>query len=442
MKMPRVRFTVRRMMVAVAVMALLLSAWQYRLENASIDRSLMAIQLRAFAGGDAAQRRMALEDLAHSGPDDRVLPALAAGLADGDWQVRLAAASSLGAVGRGWVWSGAADEKIDRAMRALISAFDDARAEVRIEAMRSLEAIYAPARPRWNPGLRAAGATFEATERRAVALLLRQMSDSDPAIRTAAVRAFSRVGPAAGAAPDPVVRIMLSDPEREVRTAAAGALPTGWPTLPELYVPLLHRLKQARSLEERSLIGWAFSGLSAPPIESIPDLLEALSLGNWVLNKTVPTALAKLGPAARPALPALAKVAAGELADPRTSALEAAQAIVTIDRDSPEAQALLEPIVALFRDSREGGVRQQAEAAIAKYGPSAAPAVQSLRMALGSDDADVRRRAAFLLGTIGPAAWPALEELTVMARQELDPHIRQVAAIAIRRIDVKSALSL
>ena len=145
------RFTVRRMMVVVAVIGLLLSAWVYRVENASIDRSLTALQLRAFAGGDTAQRRMAIENLAHSGPDARVLPALVAGMVDGDWQVRLTAARSLGTVGRGWVWSGASGEKIDEAMRALIGAFDDARAEVRIEAMRSLEAIYTPARPFWRP---------------------------------------------------------------------------------------------------------------------------------------------------------------------------------------------------------------------------------------------------------------------------------------------------
>src|SRR5690242_20320277 len=107
MRLPRVRFTVRRLMAVVAVMGLLLWAWLYRRENAGIDRSLTAIHLRAFAEGDAAQRRMALEDLARSGPDDRarVLPTLAAGLVDGEWRVRLAAARSLGAVGRGWVWS-------------------------------------------------------------------------------------------------------------------------------------------------------------------------------------------------------------------------------------------------------------------------------------------------------------------------------------------------
>src|SRR5437868_3951842 len=104
MPLARVRFTVRRLMAVVAVMGLLLWAWLYRRENVSIDRSLTAIHLRAFAGGDVVQRRMAIEDLARSGPEDRacVLPALAAGMVDGDWRVRLAAARSLGTFGRGW----------------------------------------------------------------------------------------------------------------------------------------------------------------------------------------------------------------------------------------------------------------------------------------------------------------------------------------------------
>src|SRR5947209_5234619 len=97
MRLPRVRFTVRRLMVAVAVIGVLLWAWLYHVENASLDRSLTSLHLRAFAEGDAAQRRMAIENLAHSGRDDlaRVVPALAAGMVDSDWQVRLAGVKSL-----------------------------------------------------------------------------------------------------------------------------------------------------------------------------------------------------------------------------------------------------------------------------------------------------------------------------------------------------------
>ena len=279
---------------------------------------------------------------------------------------------------------------------------------------------------------------FEATERRAMAVLHRRMSDSDPAIRTAAVRAFSRVGSASGAGPDSLVRIMISDPAQEVRIAATFSLHTGWPALRELYPPLLHHLKQVQSIEERSAIGWTIRDLPAPPVESIPDLIEALALDHFVLNKTVPMALAKLGPAARPALPALARVATRELADSRaSSALEAAQAIVAIDSDSPEARALLQPVVAALRDSPMGYMRQQAAVVLARYGPSSASAVPALRDVLSRGPADVRGRAAFLLGTIGPAARPALKDLTAMARQDPDPFLRHVAAEAMKRIDVE-----
>ena len=211
MPLPRVRFTVRRLMAVVAIIGLLLWAWLYHRENASADRSWTTMQLRAFAAGDAVQRRMAIENLAHFGPGDRdrVLPALAAGMVDDDWQVRLAAAKSLGTVGRGWVWvwNGVAGEHVDLAMRTLVEAFDDPRAEVRIEAMRSLGALYTDVKaPSRSPGRRTAIEAFDATERRAVALLLRRMSDSDPAIRASAVHAFSRVGSASGASLDPLVR--------------------------------------------------------------------------------------------------------------------------------------------------------------------------------------------------------------------------------------------
>jgi HEAT repeat protein len=442
MRLPRVRFTMRRLMAFVAVVCLLLWAWRYGRDNASIDRSLTTIQLRDFAGGDPVQRRMAIEDLAHSGPDDRarVLTALAAGSVDSDWQVRLAAARSLGLVCRGWVRGSVAKEDVDLIMRALVGALDDQRAEVRIEAMQAMVSLYINHIPQIQlpGGHQPVGSTFAALEQRAADLLLQRMSDSDPASRSAAVHAFSWVGSASGAGPDPVVRMMVSDPVKEVRIAASFSLPQGMLSR-ELYSHLLRRLKQVHSIEERSAIGWAIGGnLPAPPVEAIPDLIEALALDHFALNKTVPMALAKLGPAGRPALPALAKAANRELADPKDfSAMDAALAIVTIDSNSPEAQALLHPMVALLRGSPSDFMRQQAAMALEKYGRSAVPAVQALRDALRTGTPEVRQRAAYLLGTIGPAARPALEELDAMARQSVDPRLRRFAVEATWRIEAE-----
>ncbi len=439
MRVPGIRFTVRRMMVAVAVVGVLCAAWLYRRENGNIDRSLTAIQLRASAEGSAVERRMAVENLAYSEPDDlaRVLPALAAGMGDGEWGVRLAAARSLGVIGPSWVRNGAAGEETELAMRALIRAVDDVRADVRVEAIRSLGALYETMAAPTSRGPRVATVTADTKDKRAIAPLLRRMNDTDPAVRTVALQTFAQGAPLSGASPDPVVAVMMNDPVPQVRAAAVGSLARGWPEPNRVYPLLLHRLKEAPSLEERSAIGWALGGLPPPPVELVPDLVDALSLDNFALRKTIPTALAKLGPAARPALPALAKAATRELVAPSFSALEAAQAIVSIDRDSVEAQALLEPVVALLRGSRENFVRQQAAVVLAKYGPSAAAAVQSLRGALRSDVVDVRARAAFLLGAIGPAARPALVDLTALANQDSDSRVRRAAADATRRIDVE-----
>jgi len=227
---------------------------------------------------------------------------------------------------------------------------------------------------------------------------------------------------------------MKNDPVSSVRAAAVSSLTQGWPNPDLTYPLLLHQLGVASSREERSAIGWAFGGLPAPPVATIPALVDAMATDDLVLRGTIPVALAKLGALARPALPALAKVAERELADPRYSALEAADAVVTIDPDSPEAQALLEPIAALLRDSPENFVQQQAAVVLSKYGASAAAALPSLRMALSRTSPGIRQRAVYILGRIGPAARPALEELNAMDRDDPDPATRRAIQEAVKRI--------
>ena len=309
MRLPRVRFTVRRLMVIVAVVGVLLWVWLYHRENASIDRSLTAIHLRASREATRRSDEWLSRNLP-AGPGPMTAPAscraLAAGMADGDWRVRLAAAQdALGVVGRGWVWNGASGEDIDLAIRALIRAVDDTRTDVRIEATRSLGSPLhrrenAESEP-WTPSGRgdvrgggtAGGRLTPATDDR-----LRPRDPYRLGLCFQPGRICRRQGP------DPLVGIMISDPVRDVRTAASLALPTGWSTLRELYSPLLDHLKEVRSIEERSAIGWAIADLP-PTHESIPDLIEALSLDNRALKTTIPTVMAKLGKAARPALPAL-----------------------------------------------------------------------------------------------------------------------------------------
>jgi HEAT repeat protein len=139
----------------------------------------------------------------------------------------------------------------------------------------------------------------------------------------------------------------------------------------------------------------------------------------------------------RAALPALAKIAVRELADPHHISVEALQAIPLIDADSVEAQTFLMPLVTLLRTSPDPRVRQQTTMVLAFYGPSAAAAVPSLGEALKSQNPDVRQEAAYLLGSIGPAARSQLAVLIDLERRDPDEAMRAVAANAIKRINVQ-----
>ncbi|WP_406700686.1 HEAT repeat domain-containing protein [Singulisphaera sp. Ch08] len=439
MRLPRVRFTVRRMMLVVAVVGLILAAWLYHLENRTVQQSLTGLHISALQAADATSRRIAVENLASVNANDlgRVVSRLLASLDDEDWKVRQAAARSLGSAIRGSVVArmGAVSEELDRGTRGLVRALGDQRTEVRLEAVVALGVLHDTVSiPSAASGGLRTNVTIGTKDGRALAPLLQLLNDPDPAVRIAAVRTFARIAPATGEDAAPVISVMKNDVAPEVRAAAASSLALGWPNPNLTYPLLLHQLGVASSREERSAIGWALGSLPAPPVATIPSLVDAMDPDDFVLRRTIPRALAKLGPLARPALPALAKAAERELADPRNSALEAADAIVTIDSDSSEAQALLEPIAALLRDSSENFIQQQATVVLSKYGASAAAALPSLRMTLSRASPETRQRVIYVLGRIGPAARPALEELNTMDRDNPDAASRQAIQEAVKRI--------
>ncbi|WP_165075227.1 HEAT repeat domain-containing protein [Paludisphaera rhizosphaerae] len=439
MPIPRIRFTVKRLMVAVAVVGLVLAAWLYRLENRNVEHALTGLQIGSIQAGDATSRRMAVENLASVNADDlgRVVSRLLAALEDEDWKVRQAAARSLGSAIRGSVTArnGAVGEELDHGTRGLVQALDDQQAEVRREAVMALGVLHDTVPlPSAAPGVRPTSVTIGTTDGRAVAPLLRLLNDPDPEVRSAAARTFARIAPTTGEGPASIISVMKNDAEPAVRAAAAGSLARGWPDSDLTYPLLLQQLGTASSREEHSAIGWSFGILPAPPLAMIPALVNALDPDDFILRRTIPNALAKLGPLARPALPALAKAAQRELAEPQNSALDAADAIATIDPDSPEAQALLEPIAALLRDAPQNYVQQQATVVLSKYGPSGAAAVPSLRTTLRQGSPDRRQRVLYLLGRIGPAAQPALEDLSKLERDNPDAALRQAIQEAVRSI--------
>lgn len=135
------------------------------------------------------------------------------------------------------------------------------------------------------------------------------------------------------------------------------------------------RRRLEKSLVHESMDGRSGLGSTLAPLTALPAFPE------WGLPETAADALARIGPAAVPAL----------------------------------MQAL---------DSKEPYVRERAAQAFARMGPEASAAVPALTRALRDGDPDVRRAAARALGQIGPAAETAIPALAVaMSQPEEDKEV-------------------
>jgi HEAT repeat protein len=271
---------------------------------------------------------------------------------------------------------------------------------------------------------------------------LEAMHDRLPQVRADAVRSYAHVARACSEPAGPLMAAAENDVDVKVRIAALRAVADDWPGEPFLYPKLFLRLKTVSSQEEKSAIAWILGSLDPPPLETIPALIEALSTNDLALRRSIPVALGKLGAAGRPALPALAQAARIELAG-QQSTYAAIAAIAAIARDSSEAQALIEPLTALLRGSQSAIQRQQAMFLLARFGPSAAPAIAALRDALKSENPELRQRASYVLASIGAAAQSAIPDLETLARDDPSHSVRQSAETAAKRLrqDVSLAAS-
>ena len=152
---PLFQFQLGKLMALVAVCAVLISAWLFRRDNATVERSLTGRSIRALAEGDKAQRLEAIEELARAEPDDAspLVAALAGALGDDEWPLRSAAAQALGSAIRRGVegGNGTLTEEIKLATGALIHAFGDPIAVAGPPRSR-LEPLALRARGRYLPG--------------------------------------------------------------------------------------------------------------------------------------------------------------------------------------------------------------------------------------------------------------------------------------------------
>jgi HEAT repeat protein len=371
------------------------------------------------------------------GPE--AVPVLIAGLADRDPLVRAEAAGDLGQLGA----------PSRPALPALRTALRDADPFVRVYAA---EAV----------------ARIDPDDRGAVALLGEALRERDAAVGNAAAGALAGLGPRALTTAPALRAALRQGPAPEVRSAAAVALgevvpeaaPRGEET-EEAVAALARALREDGSADvsywaARALLRVGPAARGALPAlvaalrdrrrpaardvavdvlfrlgpDAVPVLGEALLDPECGSRRQVAQYLGDMGPAARPAVPALLRTLQ---ADDVWLRFEAASALPRIDPDVGAAAAV--PVLAGLLDPRlEVSFRSKVVAVLGRLGPRARGAVPQLTLALEDERCSIRDAAAEALGNIGPDAVAAVPALAVLLRDE-DSGVCLDAARALWRIN-------
>ncbi|HEV3341074.1 MAG TPA: HEAT repeat domain-containing protein [Pirellulales bacterium] len=283
--------------------------------------------------------------------------------------------------------------------------------QVRLQALVALGSIGPDARPA-VPAIvkslesdKAAGVRYAAAyalgqigagDKASRAALSKAMEGDDAFLQIVAAWASARVAKEDKQAQDKATTLVLKGLTSErvdVRRAAARALAEIKPP-PEVVAPVLIKAIQDK---DPAVISNAVDALASLGPAIVPRLAKN-GLQNKDLQLYAVRVLAKIGPAAKGAAPAL-------------------------------AEALKEA---------EGEYRREVQFVLGTFGADAAPAVPELIKSLASDDDHVRSSAIYALGKIGPAAKEAAPELRKMLAGN-DDFARFAATWALVRIDPKDS---
>lgn len=237
--------------------------------------------------------------------------------------------------------------------------------------------------------------------------LIQQLGRVDKAeVRRFAAESLGRFGPAATSAIS-ALTISSIDTDKSVREAALSALnriDPAWPeheearkAFPGLVAALKSRSSNVPEAASRLL------GFIGVPV--VPDLVDALSNGEDTVDKVrIAWILARIGPDAASAVPALTRALGSEFLQAR---IAAAGALANIG--SPAATAVPALVLGLADPFADG--RQAVAACLARVGAAAEPAIPALLPLLGDRESRVREAATAALEEIGPKTLPALIEL-------------------------------
>ena len=253
------------------------------------------------------------------------------------------------------------------------------------------------------------------------------LTDVEPTVKIAALRALSTFGKKAPEARD-AVRRLVSDPSEQVRRMAVGTLVV----VAEPDDAVIEMLIGALSSSDKRTPGVAAAGLGgigARAAAAVPALRSLLAQRDdpYTTNATY-AALGRIGEAALPARAELVRRYGATKEPP----VELAFALVCLGaKNAPEA---LQRLVAIAV-SDVGG---RAQTYLGELGKVAGSAVPSLIEVLDSGSPAERISAAWTLVAMGPVALPARPSLE-RARKSQEPRLVEAATAALEAIaDTKS----
>ena len=332
-------------------------------------------------------------------------PALTEALQDEDSQTRYRAAVALVRIG------GDADSAVPVLIEALREPSHSLRSEVRWAI--------------WMLGEMGSGA------REAVPAMARELANKRGRHLLLLIAALGKIGPEAKEA-IPSLRAIMEKRTLRVRYQTAAALagmgaPVG-PLLPILTDALQSRspnLASARWTARQAL--WKLGAEAAPAVPGVAEMIRNQSTpGRDLLIDT----LARLGPHAKQAIPALQSV----LDDPdaKIGALSAAALVLAGADPGPLFPRLLEVIRSGSKDMQSGAV--WASHALTELGPDAAPVLSAIIEELPKQRGLVLLNLTETLGKIGPSAREAVPVLRGLLKDE-DEEVRGAAEKALGRIE-------
>ena len=282
----------------------------------------------------------------------------------------------------------------------------DRRYEVRREAMLALGAIGADAAA-------------------AVPVLQHALEEKDGVVRLSAMYALAGIGPAAAAA-EPLLRkyaLAGSPPFRVLGTWAVARIKPGDQQWRRDKLPMLAETLWDKDVRVRQMAVRALTDLGPAAESVLPILKRAIQGSNTDVVQSALDVLPALG---EPAVPLLVETLKQRPEiRPRVARMLA--------RIGPAAKAAVPALVEIATDG-DAAARSEALLALAAIGPDADAAVPAAIAALKGQDAKLRFSAVYALGRIGATAIDAAPVLHELAEGR-DPLLSLAATWALSRID-------